>query len=76
MPVGAQLPAQGRKRRPAAPILAILRQQREDLAACLDRLIDALRDGRAQVRRYRQFKMYNDPTLNPALVAEASQVRR
>jgi len=47
--------------------LAILEEQRSDLADCLDAL---WRDTVAGVRRfklYRQLKMYNDPSLNPAI---------
>jgi hypothetical protein len=47
-----------------------LRQQRVDLASCYDRLLDELADGSGHFKIYRQFKMYNDPTMNPALVAE------
>lgn len=47
-----------------------LRRQRVDLGACFDRLIVELADGSGSFRIYRQFKMYNDPSLNPALVAE------
>lgn len=47
-----------------------LRQQRADLAGCLDALIADALAGRAYFKVYRQFKMYNDPRLNPALVAE------
>ena len=41
--------------------------QRDDLARCYDRLLDAAAAGRAFWRVYRQFKMYNDPALNPYL---------
>ncbi len=41
--------------------------QREDLARCLDRLLEAASAGTAFWRVYRQFKMYNDPALNPYL---------
>ena len=41
--------------------------QRTDLALCLDRLLDGSVEGRAYWRVYRQFKMYNDATLNPYL---------
>lgn len=41
--------------------------QRSDLCGCLDALLDELRAGRAIFREYRQFKMYNDPALNPWL---------
>jgi len=47
-----------------------LRQQRADLAACLDALLADAQAGRAYFKVYRQFKMYNDPQLNPALVRE------
>lgn len=47
-----------------------LRRQRTDLSACFDRLMAELADGSGCFRIYRQFKMYNDPSLNPALVAE------
>jgi len=47
-----------------------LLQQRDDLAGCLDALLDDAAAGRAYFKVYRQFKMYNDPRFNPALVAE------
>jgi hypothetical protein len=50
--------------------LARLLQQRSDLGACLDALITDAVAGRAYFKVYRQFKMYNDPRFNPALVAE------
>jgi hypothetical protein len=45
-------------------------QQRLDLGRCFDELLADSRAGRAYFKVYRQFKMYNDPRLNPALVAE------
>lgn len=47
--------------------LAILEEQRRDLARCLDVLLVEVGGGRRRVRLYRQFKMYNDPATNPAL---------
>jgi hypothetical protein len=41
--------------------------QREDLAACFDQLLAEIRQGRAYFKVYRQYKMYNDPSLNPYL---------
>ncbi len=41
--------------------------QRDDLAACLDRLLSEAASGAACFKVYRQFKMYNDPALNPWL---------
>lgn len=48
-----------------------LNEQRSDLGACLDELLADTQAGRAYFKVYRQFKMYNDPQLNPALVAES-----
>jgi hypothetical protein len=50
--------------------LARLVEQRADLAACLDTLLDDCAAGRARFKVYRQFKMYNDPAFNPYLYGE------
>jgi hypothetical protein len=47
--------------------LAILTEQRADLARCLDVLWRATLDGTRRFKLYRQLKMYNDPALNPAI---------
>jgi hypothetical protein len=47
--------------------LARLCVQRDDLARCLDTLLARAARGEAFWRVYRQFKMYNDPALNPYL---------
>jgi len=47
-----------------------LQQQRADLGGCFDALMADARAGRAHFKVYRQFKMYNDPRFNPALVSE------
>lgn len=47
--------------------LARLEEQRLDLAACLDRMLTECLAGTAYFKVYRQFKMYNDPALNPYL---------
>ena len=44
-----------------------LTEQRNDLQYCLDTLLTAASNGQAYFKIYRQFKMYNDPTLNPCL---------
>lgn len=49
--------------------------QRTDLAACLAQLWRECRRGDACFRLYRQFKMYNDPALNPWLQAGAGNGR-
>lgn len=45
-------------------------EQRRDLAGCLDRLLAEFLRGEASFKIYRQFKMYNDPKLNPAVYGE------
>ena len=47
--------------------LAILETQRVDLAGCLDALWRETLAGTRQFKLYRQLKMYNDPSLNPAI---------
>jgi hypothetical protein len=49
-----------------------LTAQRNDLACCLDQLLNEAQSGHAYFKVYRQFKMYNDPNLNPYLYARAS----
>jgi hypothetical protein len=44
-----------------------LTEQRSDLGGCLDRLLAEAQRGESYFKVYRQFKMYNDPKLNPAL---------
>ena len=47
--------------------LEILIGQREDLKRCLEQLLGDCEQGIAHFKVYRQFKMYNDPALNPHL---------
>lgn len=47
-----------------------LTEQRTDLAACLERLLAEAARGESYFKVYRQFKMYNDPALNPAIYGE------
>lgn len=52
---------------------AVLAQQWHDLVAALQGLLEDLYAGRKQMRLYRQFKMYNDPNLNPYLQDAAAR---
>ena len=52
--------------------LVRLKEQREDLAGCLGQLLAQASRGEAYFKVYRQFKMYNDPKLNPAVYGEKS----
>ncbi|HTV14027.1 MAG TPA: DUF4254 domain-containing protein [Acidobacteriaceae bacterium] len=47
--------------------LALLTEQRDDLAGCLDRLWAETLKGKRRFKIYRQMKMYNDPSLNPVI---------
>jgi Protein of unknown function (DUF4254) len=47
--------------------LALLKEQRSDLAGCLDALWSEILQGTRRFKLYRQMKMYNDPELNPAV---------
>ena len=49
-----------------------LDEQTGDLLGCLQTLLEDCAAGRARFKTYRQFKMYNDATLNPWLVKEGS----
>lgn len=50
--------------------LVLLETQRDDLANCLDALWNKVVDGKRRFKVYRQLKMYNDPSLNPAVYAQ------
>ena len=47
--------------------LKTLEEQRQQLTICLDNLLHDIQDKVRTFRVYHQFKMYNDPTLNPEL---------
>ena len=52
--------------------LAVLKEQRRDLFASVLELIDDYATGLKRPKVYYQFKMYNDPTLNPALYTNSN----
>lgn len=47
--------------------LRVLLEQRTDLSAAIDQLLDEIASGRKYMKVYKQMKMYNDPALNPVL---------
>jgi Protein of unknown function (DUF4254) len=59
--------ASGEHRAKCAEKLARIRLQRSDLTQCLSELLDSVRAGTRTFAVYYQFKMYNDPALNPQL---------
>jgi len=56
--------------------LAILEEQRADLAGCLDALWRETLSGTRRFKLYRQLKMYNDPSLNPAIYGKTAAGQR
>ena len=50
--------------------LIILNQQRLDLGVCFDELLNDCYHNLRYFKQYRQFKMYNDPNLNPQIYSE------
>jgi hypothetical protein len=52
--------------------LALLGEQRADLATCLDDLWKQVHSGTRRFKLYRQMKMYNDPELNPAIYSHST----
>jgi len=62
-----RLDADDAHRKRAGQRLAILYEQHRDLSNSLRELIGAIFAGEKRLKVYRQFKMYNDPTLNPVL---------
>ena len=47
--------------------LNVLLEQRKDLSASIDELLEDIASGRKYMKVYKQMKMYNDPSLNPVL---------
>ena len=51
--------------------VAVLEEQISDLANCLKLVLGNIEGGILKFKVYRQFKMYNDPSLNPELYKRA-----
>jgi len=47
--------------------LEVLLEQCNDLSSAIDQLLEDIEKGRRYMKVYKQMKMYNDPSLNPAL---------
>ncbi|MGD9723853.1 MAG: DUF4254 domain-containing protein [Pirellulales bacterium] len=52
--------------------LTVLAEQHHDLSTSLAELLDDIFAGRKRLKVYFQFKMYNDPTMNPYLYQQGS----
>ncbi len=53
--------------------LETINQQLEQLTLCLEQLLEEIRSKTRTFRVYHQFKMYNDPNLNPELYSAHQQ---
>jgi hypothetical protein len=50
----------------------VLDEQIADLSNCLTDILEQLANGALKFKVYRQFKMYNDPSLNPQLYKKSN----
>ena len=53
--------------------LVVLQEQKEDMRLAFDELIQDIGSGTRRFKVYRQMKMYNDSTLNPALYKSSTE---
>lgn len=63
--------AEPRHREACGRKLAVLLEQRQDLSQSIDELLGDIAAGARRMKVYRQMKMYNDASLNPALYKAA-----
>lgn len=54
-------------RRTCADKLTVIKAQQKQLMQCFNELLEQIRNKERTFRVYHQFKMYNDPKLNPEL---------
>ena len=52
--------------------VSVLQQKRKDLESILEQFLEEIASGKRAYRVYFQFKMYNDPSLNPQLYSKKS----
>ena len=57
-------------RQRSAARLEVLREQRKDLTAAIETLLEDIAAGRKYMKLYRQMKLYNDPETNPVLYSK------
>jgi hypothetical protein len=51
--------------------LALLMEQKSDMRAAFDEMMEDIGNGERRFKVYRQVKMYNDPSLNPVLYKQS-----
>jgi hypothetical protein len=59
--------ASAEHRSACAKKLGVLLEQKQDLSAAIDQLLDDIASGKKYMKVYKQMKMYNDEELNPVL---------
>jgi hypothetical protein len=64
--------ATGEHRRKCEEKCKMLEEQHGDLKNCLKQLLAELKSGTRRFKLYRQFKMYNDASLNPQLYGRST----
>lgn len=57
-------------RKRCAEKFSAIEQQMDDLSAAYDNFMKEIAEGKRRYKMYRQFKMYNDPELNPVLYGQ------
>lgn len=57
-------------RQQCAAKLSVLLEQKDDMKLAFDQLVEDISSGKRRFKIYRQMKMYNDATMNPALYGE------
>ncbi len=55
--------------------LSVLLEQRDDMRAAFDELVEDIASGKRRFKVYRQMKMYNDAALNPMLYGKKTETR-
>ena len=68
--------ASAEHREKAASKMLVLDMQRANLMEALDRLLAEIFTGQRPLRVFRQMKMYNDPTMNPAIYSSVSSPKK
>ena len=68
--------ASAEHREKAASKMLVLDMQRANLMESLDRLLAEIFTGQRPLRVFRQMKMYNDPTMNPAIYSSVSSPKK
>ena len=53
---------------------AMINKQMDDLTSAYNIFIEEIKSGKRRYALYRQFKMYNDPELNPVIYKKSQKI--